>query len=47
MDKEFFGYFAAILTTVAFLPQLINTYMEKVEGFGGIENVHFTSFLIE
>jgi len=25
MDKEFFGYFAAILTTFAFLPQLIKT----------------------
>ena len=29
MDKELFGYFAAILTTVAFLPQLIKTLKTK------------------
>ena len=29
MDKEFFGYLAAILTTVAFLPQLIKTLKTK------------------
>ena len=29
MDKEFFGYSAAILTTVAFLPQLIKTLKTK------------------
>ncbi len=29
MEKEFFGYFAAILTTVAFLPQLIKTVKTK------------------
>ena len=29
MGKEFFGYFAAILTTVAFLPQLIKTLKTK------------------
>ena len=29
MEKEFFGYFAAILTTVAFLPQLIKTLKTK------------------
>ena len=29
MGKEFFGYFAAILTTVAFLPQLIKTLQTK------------------
>ena len=29
MDKEIFGYFAAILTTVAFLPQLIKTLKTK------------------
>ena len=29
MDKDFFGYFAAILTTVAFLPQLIKTLKTK------------------
>ena len=26
---EFFGYFAAILTTVAFIPQLIKTFKTK------------------
>ena len=26
---EFFGYFAAILTTLAFLPQLIKTFNTK------------------
>ena len=26
---EFFGYFAAILTTLAFLPQLIKTFQTK------------------
>ena len=26
---EFFGYFAAILTTLAFLPQLIKTFKTK------------------
>ena len=29
MNIEFFGYFAAILTTVAFLPQLIKTIKTK------------------
>ena len=29
MDIEFFGYFAAILTTVAFIPQLIKTLKTK------------------
>ena len=29
MDIEFFGYFAAILTTLAFLPQLIKTLKTK------------------
>ena len=29
MGKEFFGYFAAILTTFAFLPQLIKTLKTK------------------
>ena len=29
MEKECFGYFAAILTTVAFLPQLIKTLKTK------------------
>ena len=29
MNIEFFGYFAAILTTVAFLPQLIKTLKTK------------------
>ena len=29
MDIEFFGYFAAILTTAAFLPQLIKTLKTK------------------
>ena len=29
MGKDFFGYFAAILTTVAFLPQLIKTLKTK------------------
>jgi len=29
MGTEFFGYFAAILTTVAFLPQLIKTLKTK------------------
>ena len=29
MDTVFFGYFAAILTTVAFLPQLIKTLKTK------------------
>ena len=28
-DVEFFGYFAAILTTLAFLPQLIKTLKTK------------------
>ena len=28
-NTEFFGYFAAILTTVAFLPQLIKTLKTK------------------
>tara|TARA_Y100000589_G_C26613321_1_gene411152 strand:- start:122 stop:388 length:267 start_codon:yes stop_codon:yes gene_type:complete len=28
-DVEFFGYFAAILTTLAFLPQLIKTIKTK------------------
>ncbi len=28
-DIEFFGYFAAILTTLAFLPQLIKTFNTK------------------
>ena len=30
MGKEFFGYFGAILTTVAFLPQLIKTLKTKM-----------------
>ena len=29
MSNEFFGYFAAILTTAAFLPQLIKTLKTK------------------
>ena len=29
LNTEFFGYFAAILTTVAFLPQLIKTLKTK------------------
>ena len=29
LNVEFFGYFAAILTTVAFLPQLIKTLKTK------------------
>ena len=29
MNIEFFGYFAAILTTAAFLPQLIKTLITK------------------
>ena len=29
LDIEFFGYFAAILTTAAFLPQLIKTIKTK------------------
>ena len=29
VNIEFFGYFAAILTTAAFLPQLIKTLMTK------------------
>ena len=29
LNIEFFGYFAAILTTVAFLPQLIKTVKTK------------------
>ena len=29
LNVEFFGYFAAILTTVAFLPQLIKTLNTK------------------
>ena len=29
IDTEFFGYFAAILTTAAFLPQLIKTLTTK------------------
>ena len=29
MNIEFFGYFAAILTTAAFLPQLIKTLKTK------------------
>ena len=29
LNTEFFGYFAAILTTVAFLPQLIKTIKTK------------------
>ena len=29
MNTEFFGYFAAILTTTAFLPQLIKTLKTK------------------
>ena len=29
VNVEFFGYFAAILTTVAFLPQLIKTLKTK------------------
>ena len=29
LDVEFFGYFAAILTTLAFLPQLIKTLKTK------------------
>ena len=29
MDKDLFGYFAAILTTVAFLPQLIKSLKTK------------------
>ena len=29
IDTEFFGYFAAILTTAAFLPQLIKTLKTK------------------
>ena len=29
MNNEFFGYFAAILTTAAFLPQLIKTLKTK------------------
>ena len=27
---EFFGYFAAILTTLAFIPQLIKKFSKKV-----------------
>ena len=29
MNEDIFGYFAAILTTAAFLPQLIKTYKTK------------------
>ena len=29
MDKELFGYFAAILTTLAFIPQLVKTLKTK------------------
>ena len=29
MNIEFFGYFAAILTTAAFLPQLVKTFRTK------------------
>ena len=29
LDVEFFGYFAAILTTLAFLPQLLKTLKTK------------------
>ena len=29
LNVEFFGYFAAILTTAAFLPQLVKTLMTK------------------
>ena len=29
LNIEFFGYFAAILTTLAFLPQLIKTFKTK------------------
>ena len=25
----------------------INNVLEKVEGFGGVENVHFTSFVLQ
>ena len=32
MDIELFGYFAAILTTLAFLPQLIKTLKTKKAG---------------
>tara|TARA_Y100000589_G_scaffold324126_1_gene359770 strand:- start:78 stop:344 length:267 start_codon:yes stop_codon:yes gene_type:complete len=29
LNVEFFGYFAALLTTLAFLPQLIKTFKTK------------------
>tara|TARA_Y100000589_G_C26761918_1_gene470162 strand:+ start:254 stop:520 length:267 start_codon:yes stop_codon:yes gene_type:complete len=29
LNVEFFGYFAAVLTTLAFLPQLIKTFKTK------------------
>ena len=32
INVEFFGYVAAILTTLAFLPQLIKTLKTKIQG---------------
>jgi len=41
-DVEFFGYFAAVLTTLAFLPQLIKTLnTKKAEDVSSITLIMF------
>jgi len=44
MSNEFFGYFAAILTTAAFLPQLIKTLKtKKAEDVSSVTLIMFIS----
>ena len=35
------------LSITYFLKNGINKILEDVEGFGGVENVHFTSFVLQ
>ena len=47
LDIEFFGYFAAILTTAAFLPQLIKTLKtKKAEDVSLVTLIMFISGLV-
>ena len=47
INNEFFGYFAAVLTTAAFLPQLIKTLKtKKADDVSLITLIMFTSGVI-
>jgi uncharacterized protein with PQ loop repeat len=49
MNIDIFGYFAAILTTAAFLPQLIKTIKTKKadDVFDNINNVYYRCFVLD